>query len=143
MADAARARVGTRSTQKRADVLEALDACQDFVSAQQLHARMAGAGLQVGLSTVYRTLQALDRDGRLDTVRDADGERLYRWRPTAGHRHYLICRRCGRSQAVDTDVVEQWAERLAETSGFDGVEHTLELSGVCPRCRPPRTSCTA
>lgn len=134
MTGAARERVGTRSSQKRADVLVALDACHDFVSAQQLYTRMSAAGMQVGLSTVYRTLQALDRNGRLDTVRDADGERLYRWRSSTGHQHYVICRRCGCSQAVDTEVVEDWAERIGESIGFADVEHTLELSGVCHRC---------
>ncbi|WP_217624282.1 Fur family transcriptional regulator [Streptomyces sp. TRM64462] len=137
MTDATRQRVGARSTQKRADVLQALDACQDFVSAQQLYTRMTASGLQVGLSTVYRTLQALDRGGRLDTVRDTDGERLYRWRSPSGHRHYLICRRCSRSQAVDTDAVELWVEHISATSGFADVEHTLELSGLCPDCHPP------
>lgn len=140
MAGTASRRVQTRSTRQRAAVLEALDECPDFVSAQQLHGRLTAAGLRIGLSTVYRALQGLDDAGRLDMVRDADGERLYRWRSPAGHRHYLICRRCGRSEAVDTDVVERWADRLGESTGFAEVEHTLELSGVCAHCRPLQPS---
>ncbi|MEV0218323.1 transcriptional repressor [Streptomyces sp. NPDC050704] len=125
-----------RSTRQRRAVLDTLGRCRDFVSAQELHALMAGAGSTVGLTTVYRTLRELDRAGLVDVVRDEGGERLYLRRPTAEHRHYLICRCCGRSQPVDAEAVEQWAARLIEVTGFAELEHTLELSGVCARCRP-------
>ncbi|WP_344286767.1 Fur family transcriptional regulator [Streptomyces synnematoformans] len=125
-----------RRTRQRAAVFGALQRSGDFVSAQQLHAQLATAGVAVGLTTVYRTLRELERAGRVDVVRDESGERLYRPRPDAGHRHYLICRSCGLSRAVDTDVVERWAGRLAAATGFADIEHTLELSGVCARCLP-------
>ncbi|MBW5425475.1 transcriptional repressor [Streptomyces sp. BG9H] len=128
---------GVRRTPQRTAVLETLGRCREFVSAQELHALLAGDGSAVGLTTVYRALRALDRAGLVDVVRDETGERLYLRRPTDEHRHYLICRRCGRSQPVDARDVEAWAERLGETTGFAELEHTLELSGVCRPCRRP------
>jgi Fur family ferric uptake transcriptional regulator len=133
------AEIGRRRTRQRTAVLNALGDCADFVSAQELHARLSTVGIAVGLSTVYRTLHELERAGRVDVVRDEAGERLYRQPPAAGHGHYLICRCCFRSQRVDTEVVERWAERIAEGSGYTSVEHTLELTGVCARCRPAVT----
>ncbi|MEU7576937.1 transcriptional repressor [Streptomyces sp. NPDC041068] len=127
---------GVRRTRQRTAVLETLGRCSEFVSAQELHALLAGAGSAVGLTTVYRALRDLDRAGLVDVVRDDTGERLYLRRPTEEHRHYLICRRCGRSRAVDAREVEAWAERLGETTGFAELEHTLELSGVCGPCGP-------
>ncbi|WP_031055686.1 Fur family transcriptional regulator [Streptomyces ochraceiscleroticus] len=126
----------TRNTPQRAAVLRALGNCQDFVSAQMLHARLVTADCAVGLTTVYRALHQLQATGQVDVVRDGTGERLYRRRSTAGHQHYLLCRDCGRSRPVDSRVVERWAERIGETSGFTDVEHTVELTGVCGRCRP-------
>ncbi|MFJ8471213.1 Fur family transcriptional regulator [Kitasatospora sp. NPDC094011] len=123
-----------RLTPQRAEVLRALAACEDFVSAQLLHAGLLVTGSRVGLSTVYRTLTALAAVGRADVVRDTNGERLFRHRPGADHRHYLICRRCGLSRPVDSAPVEAWAERLAATSGFADVQHTVELAGTCPDC---------
>lgn len=128
--------VGLRRTRQRLAVLDALGGCRDFVSAQELHARLLALGVRVGLSTVYRTLNELERSGRVDVVRDEGGGRLYRPRRAPGHGHYLVCRCCLRSRAVDAEVVERWAERLAVKSGFSNVEHTLELTGVCARCRP-------
>jgi Fur family ferric uptake transcriptional regulator len=130
------ATVGLRRTRQRTAVLDTLGECADFVSAQDLHTRLTAVGVTVGLSTVYRTLHELERARRVDVVRDESGGRLYRQRPTAGHRHYLVCRCCLRSQPIDTEIVERWAVDIAERSGFTGVEHTLELNGVCDRCRP-------
>ncbi|MFF2809719.1 Fur family transcriptional regulator [Streptomyces sp. NPDC058000] len=99
------------------------------------------------MSTVYRTQTARAEAGRAeagraDVVRDGNAERLFRYRPGPDHRHYLICTRCGLSQAVDADLVEDWAERVARSSGFADVRHTLELSGVCPDCCRRRAAAT-
>jgi len=127
------ARLG-RSTQQRATVLRALVGSEDFVSAQVLHARLIDEGARVGLSTVYRTLTALAEAGLADTVRDPEGERLFRHRPGPHHRHYLRCRTCGRSVAVDSHLVETWAERTATANDFTEVAHTVELTGICADC---------
>ncbi|MDQ1015257.1 Fur family transcriptional regulator [Streptomyces afghaniensis] len=134
---------GLRSTWQRRAVLDTLGRCHEFVSAQELHALLADSGSTVGLTTVYRTLRELDRAGVVDVVRDEGGERLYLGRPAGEHRHYLICRRCGRSRPVDAETVEEWAARLAETTGYTELEHTLELSGVCGPCGhgPTASSC--
>ncbi|MGW4889583.1 Fur family transcriptional regulator [Streptomyces murinus] len=124
-----------RSTRQRAAVLRALRDRADFVSATDLHATLSADGAAVGLTTVYRTLRALERTGHVDVVRERTGERLYRPRPADGHRHYLVCRRCGHSRPVDAESVERWAETVATSTGFAEVEHTLELTGVCRPCQ--------
>ncbi|WP_320781497.1 Fur family transcriptional regulator [Streptomyces sp. CRN 30] len=128
-----------RATPQRAAVLRALHLHDGFVSAQTLHAGLPADGVPVGLTTVYRTLRMLEAAGHVDVVRDGDGERLYRPRPAGGHRHYLLCRECDVSLAVDAEEVERWAARIARDTGFHAVAHTLELTGVCDGCRPVRT----
>ncbi|MEU2271460.1 Fur family transcriptional regulator [Streptomyces olindensis] len=129
-----------RPTRQRKAVLSALHDRPGFTSAQELHEALEADGITIGLTTVYRTLHALDRSGQVDVVREKTGERLYRPRPADGHRHYLVCRACGLSRAVEADAVERWAEDVAETMGFADVEHTVELTGVCDRCRVTTTT---
>jgi Fur family ferric uptake transcriptional regulator len=126
---------GRRRTAQRTEVARALVRADGFVSAQSLHAAMAAGGSRVGLTTVYRALATLAETGHADTVREPNGERLYRHRPGQEHRHYLICRICGHSEPVDTTLVEGWAGRLAEETGYADLHHTLELSGICEPCR--------
>ncbi|MBH1938082.1 transcriptional repressor [Streptomyces sp. AV19] len=124
-----------RRTRRRAAVLEALEQRGEFVSAQELHALMISAGSAVGLTTVYRALNDLEHAGLVDVVHDSSGGRLYLRRSTTGHRHYLICRCCGRGQPIDAEAFEEWAHGLSESTGFTDLEHTLELSGTCRPCR--------
>ncbi|MFD5795628.1 Fur family transcriptional regulator [Streptomyces diastatochromogenes] len=123
-----------RLTQQRTIVVEALIRADGFVGAQALRNQLAAAGSPVGLSTVYRTLAGLTGVGRADMVRDTSGERLFCYRPGPEHRHYLICTECGLSRPVESGPVEEWADTVAQTSGFANVRHTVELSGVCPDC---------
>ncbi|WP_433339939.1 Fur family transcriptional regulator [Streptomyces sp. CA-253872] len=123
-----------RSTRQRAAVLDALRAAEGFVSAPALHGLLTTDGAEVGLTTVYRTLRLFEETGHADVMRDESGGRLYRWRPPGEHRHYLVCRACGTSLAVNADVVERWVATVMKESGYRAVAHTLELSGVCDMC---------
>jgi Fur family ferric uptake transcriptional regulator len=91
-------------------------------------------GEHVGLTTVYRHLQVLSEDGRVDAIRDTSGETLYRRCRTDAHHHHLTCRNCGRSVEVEGRAVELWAEQVAAEAGFTDVGHTVELFGLCPDC---------
>lgn len=129
----ARRSTGQRSTRQRAAVAAALDEVDDFRSAQQIHELLRSRGEQVGLTTVYRSLQLLADAHEVDVLRRADGEAVYR-RCSTGHHHHLVCRTCGRTVEVEGPAVERWADRVAAEHGFAEVSHTLEIFGTCPAC---------
>ena len=122
-----------RETRQRAAVAAALEGLAEFVSAQELHARLREQGDAVGLATVYRTLQNLVEDGEVDVLRAGDGEAVYR-RCSSGHHHHLVCRNCRRTVEVDSTAVERWTRRVAEENGFADVDHVLEVFGTCTDC---------
>lgn len=122
-----------RPTKQRRAVAAVLDSFDDFRSAQQIHDLLTQTGEQVGLATVYRTLQLLAEAGEVDLLRTTDGEAIYR-RCSEQHHHHLVCRRCGATVEVAGPTVERWAEAVAAEHGFTDVSHTLEIFGVCARC---------
>lgn len=122
-----------RRTRQRRAVSAALDAVDDFRSAQDIHTLLKQRGQTVGLTTVYRTLQVLADSGEVDVLRTAEGEALYR-RCSDGHHHHLVCRDCGRTVEVAGPAVERWADRVAAEHGFRDVSHTLEIFGTCRSC---------
>jgi Fur family ferric uptake transcriptional regulator len=122
-----------RTTRQRAAVAAVFDTLDGFHSAQEVHARLRTAGDGVGLSTVYRAVQALADDGELDSIRTDTGEALYR-RCSTQHHHHLVCRHCGRTVEVEGPAVEKWAERVAAENGFSEVSHTVEVFGTCAHC---------
>jgi Fur family ferric uptake transcriptional regulator len=122
-----------RNTRQRAAVNAVFDELEGFHSAQEVHARLRASGDSIGLSTVYRAVQALVDDGELDSLRTDAGEAIYR-RCSTRHHHHLVCRSCGRTEEVEGPTVERWADRVAGEHGFVDVRHTLEIFGTCAEC---------
>jgi len=123
-----------RGTRQAEALSAALDGLPGFCSAQQIYAALRERGEHIGLTTVYRQLQVLSEDGRVDTIRDASGETLYRRCVSDAHHHHLTCRKCGTSVEVEGRAVERWAAQVAAEARFTAVDHTVELFGLCPGC---------
>lgn len=122
-----------RNTRQRRAVAAILEDLDGFASAQEIHDLLRHRGESVGLSTVYRNLQALADAAEVDALRNDDGETLYR-QCSNGHHHHLVCRSCGRTVEVAGPTVERWADSIAAEHGFVDVAHTLEIFGTCGDC---------
>ncbi|MEE1938210.1 Fur family transcriptional regulator [Streptomyces sp. TRM 70361] len=127
-----------RSTRQRAAVAAALSEVDEFRSAQELHDMLKHRGDSVGLTTVYRTLQALADAGEVDVLRTDEGEAVYRRCSSDEHHHHLVCRHCGRAVEVEGPAVERWADAIAAEHGFVDVAHTIEIFGTCGECAAAR-----
>ncbi|MCC5575929.1 MULTISPECIES: Fur family transcriptional regulator [Microtetraspora] len=115
-------------------VHETLRHCEGFRSAQDIFTKMRADGAKIGLTTVYRALQSLSDDGRVDMLRTDEGESVYRACESDVHHHHLVCRRCGRTVEVAGPDVERWAEAVGAEYGFTEVTHTVEVFGTCSAC---------
>jgi Fur family ferric uptake transcriptional regulator len=122
-----------RPTRQRRAVAAALADFDDFRSAQEVHEALRSGGDNVGLSTVYRALQAMADAGELDVLRSEGGEAVYR-RCSDSHHHHLVCRSCGATVEVEGPAVETWTRSVAAAHGYADVSHTLEIFGTCRSC---------
>lgn len=122
-----------RSTRQRDAIATALSRSDEFRSAQELHEQLRADGESIGLTTVYRNLQALADAGQIDVLRTDAGESQYRHCST-GHHHHLVCRDCGTTVEIQAPEVERWAGDVARTHGFTDVSHTVEIFGRCGHC---------
>lgn len=64
---------GVRSTRQRAAISTLLETLDDFRSAQELHDELRRRGENIGLTTVYRTLQSMASSGLVDTLHTDTG----------------------------------------------------------------------
>ncbi len=126
---------GVRATRQRAAITELLDSVDEFRSAQELHDELRRRGENIGLTTVYRTLQAMAAADLVDTLRTDTGESVYRVCSGPHHHHHLVCRTCGATVEVAGREVETWAAEVAAEHGFSDVSHTIEIFGTCADCR--------
>jgi Fur family transcriptional regulator, ferric uptake regulator len=120
-----------RYTRQAVAVVAVMSGMPVFSDARDIREAVRKVGGQVGLATVYRHLRVLAEQGRVDTVRGANGRALYRLR-RHDCTHHLTCRACGHTVEVDGREVWEWADQVASLAGFTLTGHTVELTGVCP-----------
>lgn len=125
-----------RVTKQRLAVNAALERLPDFVSTQELHRVLQESDVRVSLATTYRILASMAEEGLVDTLRNGDGEAVYRRCEATNHHHHLLCRRCGKTVEIQAPAVESWAAKTAQDNGFTQVQHTVEIFGLCPQCSP-------
>jgi Fur family ferric uptake transcriptional regulator len=52
-----------------------------------------------------------------------------------GHRHHLVCRRCGATVEFEGCELSPFLDRVSRETGYAIEEHLLELVGVCATCQ--------
>lgn len=119
----------TRSQQK---VIEVLQELKKAISAQELYIELRNRKQNMGLATVYRSLEALKLQGELQVRLLPNGESVY----SSIHRdrHHLTCVNCNTSIAIDECPVHELEHQLEDSHQFKVYYHTLEFFGLCDRC---------
>jgi len=87
----------------------------------------------LGLVTVYRTLEKLEELGLVQRVHHPGGCNLY-LRSTSAHEHLLICSHCGKAEYFSGDNLSVLMADITARTGFSITEHWLQLFGTCPAC---------
>ena len=116
---------GYKATPQRVAVLEALEA-EQHQSLEGIRRRCP----EVGLVTVYRTLDLL---GRLGLVRRLDLGDGPRYELAEDHHHHMICESCGDISEFDECPIDP--TRLPLTETFEINSHSLEVYGRCGACK--------
>lgn len=127
-------RIGVRTTRQRKAVIAAMTDDTSFRSAKDIHGILMERGDKVGLTTVYRTLQALAGQKSVDVLHNENGEALYRL-CSEEHHHHLVCTDCGDTVEIGGGPVEEWAGELARRHGYKLTGHSAEIFGLCGECR--------
>lgn len=132
-ADKICAEVGEWMTPPRRRVLELLLTSRAPIKAYDLIGAYYGAGRPVSPTTVYRSLEFLERMGFIHRLESINA---YIACPADRRGHaaaFLICECCGGAEAFEPDLT---SERAAAMSvGFKINRVTLEAQGVCRSCR--------
>jgi Fur family ferric uptake transcriptional regulator len=125
---------GYRITQPRRAVVRAMLENGNTSSPAEVRERALQHCPTVGLVTVYRTLDLLSEIGFARRIHTEDGCHGY---ATAndGHRHHLICRRCGAAVEFEGCDLSPLFTRLSQKTGYSIEDHLLELVGVCTECQ--------
>jgi Fur family ferric uptake transcriptional regulator len=126
---------GHKLTPQRHAVLKVIAATHDHLTPEAIYEKALEENPDLGLVTVYRTLDLLSELNLVCRVHGADGCRGYMMRRPTEHHHHLVCSKCGRVVDFTTCDLKDLEKKLSGETGFDINGHLLELYGFCPACR--------
>jgi Fur family ferric uptake transcriptional regulator len=123
---------GLRSTVARRAVLQAL-AAAGHATVDELAEAVQRTRPEVNLSTIYRTLEALDEAGLVTHAHLHHGSPTYHSVDADPHVH-LVCSECGQVEEQPASVARNLAQHLLEATGFTLDVAHLAVHGTCARC---------
>jgi len=127
--------IGCRITASRRAVVQVLqEACAPLLP-QEVLRQGQRVHRELGLVTVYRTLALLTELDLVRRVHREDGCHGYVL-ASPGHRHHVICQRCGgAAEFPGEDDIHTLIERVETGTGYRVNDHLLQLFGLCPNCQ--------
>lgn len=131
---------GLKITKQRLLVLEALSSCPGrYLTAEEIYEKIKTDCPEIGLATVYRTIQLLSELRLIDRINLDDGFVRYEIVSVENsgdehHHHHLICRNCGKIISFKDDLLCKLEEKITESTGFWVVDHEVKLYGYCKEC---------
>ena len=132
--------LGLKATGPRLKILEIFQerakAGEDrHLSAEEVYKELVNVGEDVGLATVYRVLAQFASAGILTRRNFEHGTAVFELDDDGHHHDHLICVMCGKVvEFVDEEVEKRQAE-VAAKHGYELVDHSMALYGVCSECR--------
>lgn len=133
---------GLKVTNQRLLVLEVLAEHKDrHMTAEDVYELVKEDYPEIGLATIYRTLQLLLEMQLVDRinldegcVRYEIGESFDGEAEGKHHHHHLICKTCGKILPFKDDLLDELERQIEEETGFHVLDHELKFYGQCKEC---------
>jgi Fur family transcriptional regulator, ferric uptake regulator len=129
-------RDGYRVSAPRSAVVECLADLGCSVTAREIADNLRERGNDVGVASIYRTLDLLHNLRLARRVDMAEGVARYEpIDPSGEHHHHLVCQSCGDVTAFEDRDLERAIAILSERVDYAVDAHDVTLRGECPACR--------
>jgi Fur family ferric uptake transcriptional regulator len=128
---------GLKLTPQRRLIIDAIHETDANLTAEEIVSHVQARMPEVNKSTIYRTLDLLERNGCVFKSELAD-HAIYH-HAEEGHHHHLVCSQCGKTIDCDEDLFESVERSLGKKHGFKVSFNHMVISGLCKECSSKNT----
>ncbi len=128
---------GVRLTAQRQQVLELIWGQHKPIGAYEILEAMQSSGVKAAPPTVYRALDFLLAQGLIHRIESRNAFTGCSTPETRHNGQFLVCSECGTVAELADEALTENVRKRAERLGFEARHQTIEVSGLCPRCREP------
>jgi len=108
------------------------------MDAEALHQIIRRDGHNLGIATIYRTLNLLREAGLVEQKSFADGRSVFEVNTPDEHHDHIVCLDCGLVVEFENEKIEALQRQVAESLNFRLESHRLDLFGHCTFRKCPR-----
>ncbi len=126
------------TTQRRTVLKVFIEHPGEHLSAEDVYSILRGEDTDIGLATVYRSLELLAELDILQKMEFGDGCSRYEvgtMSPDEHQHHHMICMRCGRVTEFPDDLLDALEQNISQKSGFKIIDHQVKFFGYCKECQ--------
>ena len=126
--------------QREATVSILLEKEDEHLSAEEIYLCVKEKTPEIGLATVYRTLEILTELNITYKVVFEDGLSRYDLQKNSNHHfhHHLVCNECGEIEEIEEDLLDDVEKEIEDKFQFLISDHRLTFQGVCKKCQQNR-----
>ncbi len=128
---------GCKLTMQRRCVLDVLiHHAEEHLSTEELYSYVKERYPEIGLATVYRTVQLFEEMGIIDRLNFDDGCNRFELssQDEAHHHHHLICEKCNKVYEVENDMLAEIEAHIKTKYQFNVTNHNVTFYGTCKEC---------
>ena len=125
------------TTQRRAVLETIVENHEEHLSPEEVYDIVKNKCPEIGIATVYRALQLLEKLNIIYRVNFDDGYNRYELNnDSESHQHHhLICLKCGKVMEVKLDLLENLENEIELENNFKIIDHNVKFFGYCIDCR--------
>jgi len=126
---------GGRVTSARRVIVDTLlrGTAHEHLTADEISSRVQQSNPEVAVSTVYRSLEALEELGVVEHVHVGHGPLVYHL--TDQPHVHLMCKGCGVVLDMPATTLEAVSAEIEKRHGFTIEPRHFAINGTCERCR--------
>ncbi|MDD3839945.1 MAG: Fur family transcriptional regulator [Clostridia bacterium] len=125
------------TTQRRAIIDTFIENEGKHLNTEEIYELVRTRYPEIGLATVYRTLQILEDMDIIYKHNFDDKCSRYELnhKEEDHHHHHLICLKCGKVIEVEDDLLDELEDKIDKNNNFKIINHKVKFFGYCSDCR--------
>lgn len=122
-----------KNSRQRESILKILYESEEHLSPDEIFAISRRNGKGASLSSIYRILSFLEKEGFVLPIETDKGGRHYEI-ASGGHHDHMICTECQQILEFCNKEIEELQEKVTDEYGARLVSHDMRLFVICSEC---------
>ncbi|WP_321469186.1 transcriptional repressor [Halarcobacter sp.] len=128
-------KLGYKNTIQKDYILKIIYYSNEHLSAEEIAQKIHKEfNLDIGIATVYRTLNFFEEMDLIKSLDIGDGVRRFEFKIEHEHHDHMVCIKCGKIIEFSDEMIELNQIKIAEKNGFVLKDHIMTIYGICHEC---------